>query len=224
MKIYPRALLTLLLTSLTACSSTAPAPDWQSNADSFLQSFTAAYLNGNTQLADLEFARARNEIAGTGRADLVGRAELIRCATRVASLEFDDCPGFQALAQDVGSGERAYADYLAGRWQGLDTAMLPAAHRATVAAAAGNGGKSLLDAIPDPLSRLVAAGALLQSGRMTPPDIVAATETASNQGWRRPLLAWLGVQARRAHEAGDRDAAVRIQRRIDLASKPVGDR
>jgi hypothetical protein len=221
MKISSRGLLALLAASLMACSSTPPAPDWQSNANSFLQSFTAAYLTGNTQLADLEFARARNEIAATGRADLVARAELMRCATRAASLEFDDCPGFQALVQDADSGERAYAAYLAGRWQGLDTAMLPPAHRAIVAATSGNGGKSLLDAIPDPLSRLVAAGALLQSGRMTSADILAATETASTQGWRRPLLAWLGVQARRAQEAGDRDAAARIQRRIDLAYKPL---
>ena len=74
--------------------------------------------------------------------------------------------------------------------------------------------------IADPLARLVAAGAPLQAGRLTPADIAAATETASAQGWRRPLLAWLGVQAQRAQEAGDRDAAARIQRRIELASKP----
>lgn len=220
MKITARALPVLLATSLMACSSTPPAPDWQNNASASLQNFSAAYLRGDTRLADLEFARARNEIAGTGRIDLAARAELVRCATRVASLEFDDCPGFQALAQDAGNSERTYAAYLAGHWQGLDTAALPAAHRAIVAAPAGGSGNSLLDAIPDPLSRLVAAGALLQSGRITPADIATATETASNQGWRRSLLMWLGVQVKRAQEGGDRDAAARIQRRIDLASRP----
>jgi hypothetical protein len=35
---------------------------------------------------------------------------------------------------------------------------------------------------------------------------------------RRPLLAWLGVQAKRADEAGDREAAVRLRRRMDLIS------
>ncbi|MFZ3286452.1 MAG: hypothetical protein WA191_06340, partial [Telluria sp.] len=80
-------------------------------------------------------------------------------------------------------------------------------------------GKSALDAIEDPLSRLVAAGALLQAGRITPADIVAATETASAQGWRRPLLMWLGVSAKRAEAAGDTVQLARIQRRIELASK-----
>jgi hypothetical protein len=45
-----------------------------------------AYLSGNTRLADFEFARAKQEIASTARPDLMARAELMRCATRVASL------------------------------------------------------------------------------------------------------------------------------------------
>jgi hypothetical protein len=68
----------------------------------------------------------------------------------------------------------------------------------------------------DPLAQLVAAGAMLERGRLTPPDIAAATQTASNQGWRRPLLAWLGLQRKRATDAGDLDSIARLQRRIDL--------
>jgi hypothetical protein len=43
-------------------------------------------------------------------------------------------------------------------------------------------------------------------------------DTASEQGWRRPLLAWLGVQEKRASDAGDSETAARIRRRIDLIS------
>jgi len=46
--------------------------------------------------------------------------------------------------------------------------------------------------------------------------ITLAVDTASAQGWRRPLLGWLKVQALRAERAGDADAAQRLQRRIDL--------
>jgi hypothetical protein len=52
--------------------------------------------------------------------------------------------------------------------------------------------------------------------RIEPPDITAAIEAASAQGWRRPLLAWLGVEERRAQAAGDAEAAARIRRRIEL--------
>jgi hypothetical protein len=75
-----------------------------------------------------------------------------------------------------------------------------------------------LAAVADPLSRLVAAGAMLQAGRIAPPDIAIATDTASAQGWRRPLLTWLGVSAQRARAAGDTAELARIERRIALAS------
>jgi hypothetical protein len=206
----------LLAALLTACASKPAPPAWQSSAHGSLQSFSSAYLSGNTRVADIEFARARNELAATGRASLVAQAELIRCATRVASLEFDRCTGFDAIAEDADPAERSYAAYIAGRWQGIDVALLPAHHRGLVTAAAPAGGRSQLSGIDDPLALLVAAGALLQNGRLTPADIELATETASAQGWRRPLLAWLGVQAQRAQQAGAHDAYARIQRRIGL--------
>jgi hypothetical protein len=207
------ALLILLTATLAACSSKPPQPDWQGNAYSSLQSFSSAYLSGDTRVADVEFARARNAVASTGRPDLVARTELMRCATRVASLEFDNCAGFQPLAQDADAAERSYAAYLNGQWQGLDTGLLPVQHRDVVSS-------GRLGEIQDPLSRLVAAGALLQSRRLTPADIATATETASAQGWRRPLLAWLGVQSQRAKAAGDVDAQARLQRRMDLVATP----
>ena len=78
----------LLLASLAACAG-APPPDWQSNAHGALKGFTASYLSGDGKAAEAEFVRARGEIASTGRLDLMARAELLRCATRLASLELD---------------------------------------------------------------------------------------------------------------------------------------
>jgi hypothetical protein len=207
------ALTALLL--LAACASKPAPPDWQVNAHAALQDFTEAYYAGNTRLANQEFARARADIAATGRPDLLARAELVRCAARVASLEFDDCPGFAPLAQDASNEERAYAAFLAGNWQGLDASLLPAQHRALLAGAAD---AAALNGIEDPKSRLVAAGVLFRTSRMTPAGIDTATETASAYGWRRPLLAWLGVQARRADAAGDQSEAARIRRRIEIVS------
>ena len=208
---------------LAACATPPAPPAWQSNAFAALQGFTSAYLSGNTRLAAADFARARAEIASTGRADLLARAELTRCAARVASLEFDLCAGYQPLAPDAQAPEQAYAAYLTGHWDALEPALLPTHHRALVLNARARpawphsgGAQSLLDVIEDPLARLVAAGALLQNGQLTPPDLLIATETASGQGWRRPLLAWLGVQRQRAQDTGDMDTVARLQRRMDL--------
>ena len=49
------------------------------------------------------------------------------------------------------------------------------------------------------------------------PDPVAI-DTASAQGWRRPLLMWLGVAQQRAQAAGNAAEAARLQRRIDLVA------
>lgn len=217
-------LIFMAVIALAGCASRPVPPEWQSSALGSVKGFTAAYLEGNTKVADFEFGRAKADISATGRLDLIARAELVRCAVRVASLEFDNCAGYEPLAQDARAPEQAYAAFLSGRWSGLDAALLPAQHRAIVVKAATGPDRplnaaptaSMLSAMEDPLARLVAAGALLQNARLTVPDIEVATETASSQGWRRPLLAWLGVQLKRAQDASEQAAAARLQRRIDL--------
>jgi hypothetical protein len=181
-----------LIGLLAGCGGGAQAPDWQSNAAQALAGFERLYLAGNTAAAELEFRRARSELARTGRADLVARAELVRCAVRTASLEFDDCPGFQALRDGAAPGDIAYADYLAGK----------AARRPS----------------DEPLSQLVAHAVRFRTGATEPQGIAAAVDISSMQGWRRPLLAWLGVQAKRAEEAGDSETAARLRRRMALIS------
>lgn len=209
------ALALIAALTMAGCSSAPPEPAWKGAAASALAAFSQAYLQGDTRVAELEFGRARAEMTSTGRFDLVAHAELVRCATRVAALESNGCPGFDALAQDASPTGRAYAAYLAGQWQGLDPGLLPEQHRAVLAPGDG----SRLAAIADPLSRQVAAGALMAAGRITPSDIGAAIENASHQGWRRPLLMWLGVALARAQAAGDVAESARLQRRIALASK-----
>jgi len=181
-----------LVALAAACSNNPPVLDWQQNAFDSLQVFQRLYLSGDTAGAETEFKRARAELTATGRADLVARAELVRCAAQVASLVFEPCKGFEALRQDAGAEERAYADYLEGR-----------------AARIASG---------EPLSRLVAYGVQLRSTTIDPQGIAAAVDIASGQGWRRPLLAWLGVQLKRAEQAGDSETATRLKRRIELVS------
>ena len=71
---------------IAACASRAPVPEWQGNAADALRAFEQRYLAGDTKGAETEFQIARSELTATGRADLVARAELVRCASRVASL------------------------------------------------------------------------------------------------------------------------------------------
>jgi len=211
---------------LGACASSPPPPDWQANAFAALNNYTAAYLSGNTRVAEFEFVRAKTDLSSTGRTDLMARAELVRCASQVASLVFQPCDAYRALAVDAPAPEQAYATFLSGRWTGLDPTLLPLTYRGLVAqalvdlpddeAARADGLSRRLRQIQDPLSRLVAAGALLQKEQLAIDDIELAVDTASAQGWRRPLLGWLGVQLKRNQTIGNAAAAQQIRRRIDL--------
>lgn len=177
---------------LSGCASGPPPADWQLESYAAANAFQRNYLAGSGKAADADFARLQKEFSATGRLDLAARAELLRCALRAASLEFDDCPGFEKLRAYAGAEEIVYADYLAGGSQ-----------------------RSATD---DPLSRLVFHAVQFKSGKATPESISSAIDISSAQGWRRPLLSWLGVEEKRAEAAGNRDALERIRHRIALAS------
>jgi hypothetical protein len=212
-----RGLLCLAM-ALAACASGPPAPEWQLNAHGASQKAQNAYLAGDVRVEQLEWDLARREVARTGRPDLLARVELLRCAGRVASLVFEPCSGFEALSADAPAAEKAYARYLAGEATPDDLALLPSAQREAAQAASANAAAPLA-AIADPLSRLVAAGVQLKTGWATPGSVALAIDTASAQGWRRPLLAWLVLQRERAQAAGDAVAAAAVQRRIAIVEQ-----
>lgn len=234
----------MLAITLAGCASGPPPRDWQINAFEAQETALDTWLQGNDKLADAEFARARDAVASSARLDLLARLTLGRCAAQIASLASlptagsTFCPEFAALAVDARAEEKAYFDYLTGRWQGITPTLLPAQHRPLLAltstpavtpatttipatkpdpaskSAPLAADAQLLSAISDPLSRLVACGVLLQRGQLSPDGIALAVDTASSQGWRRPLLAWLGVQGQRAQATGNAELAAKVKRRI----------
>lgn len=211
-----RALLLLTCAALLAgCGNKPRQPDWLVNADGALDRYERAYLSGRDKVASSEFARLRGDLASTGQPALVARGELTRCAVQVASLELAPCSGFEALRADVTDTERAYADFLAGRLAPEQARLLPEQYRGV---GGGQGGAKAVEDIKDPLSRLVAAAVLLRTGKADPQVLQLASDTASEQGWKRAVIAWLGAQALRAEQAGATEEAQRLRRRMALAA------
>ena len=204
---------------LSACASGPKPADWQLESKGAMERAVNAYLEGNSRVEAAELARARLEISSTGRVDLLARAELLSCASRVASLVFEPCAGFEKLRQDAPPAERAYADYLAGQLKSQDIILLPKNQQINAQAGILRV-QPAIDSIADPLAKLVASGTALQAGNASPALVQAAVDAASSQGWRRPLLAWLGVQRKLFEASGNLPEAERIQRRIALTLKP----
>jgi hypothetical protein len=210
-----RAAVLLLTVLLAACGSKPRQPDWLVNADGAQDRFERAYLSGNDRVAASEFTRFRGEVASTGQPGLVARVELTRCAVRVASLDLAPCSGFEALRPDAPEAERAYADFLAGRGTPGQAKLLPEDYRGI---AGGEGGAAALKKIENPLPRVVAAAVLLRTEKADPEVLQIAADTASQQGWRRAVLGWLGAQAMRAEKAGATQEAARLRRRMQIAA------
>ena len=213
MKTFLPIVITVLL---AACGSKPRQPDWLVNADGAQERFERAYLSGNDRVAASEFTRFRSEVASTAQPGLVARAELTRCAVQVASLDLAPCTGFEVLRRDAPDAERAYADFLEGKATAEQAKLLPEDYRGV---AGGEGGAAALKKIKDPVPRLVASGVLLRMEKADPEVLQLATDTASEQGWRRAVLAWLGAQAMRAEKAGATEEAARLRRRIELAAE-----
>lgn len=201
---------------LSACSSQPRVPDWQLNAKAASDRFVQAELTGNARVAALELGRARHELSATGRADLLARLELQACATRQASLDFSACTAFDVLRSQAAPAERAYADYLSGQLDPASIDLLPAQQRLLARRlASGAGGLASID---EPLSRLLASAVLLRAGKAGSAVLQDAITTASDQGWRKPLLAWLGLAAQRAEQAGNAEEGARLRARMALVA------
>jgi hypothetical protein len=191
-------------------------PEWQLQSHSSLERFMQQYLEGTPRLAQRSFAEAKAAVASTGRPELAARAELVRCALGTAALDVDACVSFESMRGDATVDDQAYGDFIGGRLSEHDVSRLPAQYRGVATARDEAARNKAMQQIEDPVSRLVAAGALFRLAQLSPQGLVSAIDTASAGGYRRPLLAYLNVQAKRAESAGDTAALQSIQKRIDL--------
>lgn len=212
-RLLPLLALALLL---AACGNKPRQPDWLVNADGSQERYERAFLSGRERVAVSEFTRFRSEVSSTGNPAIVARAELTRCAVQVVTLDFQPCTGFEPLRADASDAERAYADFLAGTLAPENARLLPEPYRGM---AGGQGGAGAVKGIGAPLPRLIAASVLLRTGRADPEVLKIATDTASEQGWRRAVMAWLGAQALAAEKAGAADEAARLRRRMEIAAE-----
>jgi hypothetical protein len=201
---------------LAACAGGPMPPQWQTQSHAALERFRQQYLEGDSRQAERSFAQAKAAVAATGRPELAARVELVRCALATAALDSEACAGFDAIRNEATADDQAYRAFLSGQWQARDAARLPPQYR-TVASARDEAARNrAMQQMEDPVSRLVAAGSLFRLAQLSPEGLGTAIDTASAQGYRRPLLAYLGVQAKRAEAAGDAAALESIRKRIDL--------
>lgn len=211
---FPLGMAAALL--LGACAGKTPSPAWEREAQSASERAQKAFLQGRSNVAEVEWRKAFDEVAATGQPGIMARMALLQCAVQTAALQWGDCPRYQRYAAGAAPAEQAYARYLMGRHGSADVALLPVAQQAVAAQLLE--GRPTLEVLPQapPLSQLTAAGVALRHGAITRAAVQQAAQIASEQGWRRAVMAWLLVEQRLASAQGDAAGAQAVQLRLQV--------
>jgi predicted small lipoprotein YifL len=208
---------------LSACGSGGPPPpDWKTDAADLIERYKKYALLGDNVLAERYFQQAVAATGGAGRVADTARLWLVRCATRRAMLIDDACTEYAGLARiEPDAADQAYYQFITLRWDAIDIALLPAQHRALVNAPAGKRNE-VLNQTSDPLARLLDASLLVMRQEADATTLTLATETASSQGWRQPLLTYLKLQEKQAVNQGNAAELDRLAQRIQLVEESLG--
>ena len=210
------------LVLLTACGSGGPPPpDWKTDSSDLIGRYQKHALLGENTLAERYFQQAVSATGGAGRVAETARLWLVRCATRRAMLIDDACAEYAELARiGPSAADQAYYQFVTLRWDDLDVAQLPEQHRDLVRTPAATR-HEVLSRISDPLARLLDASLLVMRQEAGGTTLEVATETASSQGWRQPLLTYLKLQHEQAAAQGDAPRQALLARRIQLVEQSL---
>lgn len=216
--------LFFFLLLLGGCSS-KPTPGWIAAGNRQLEIFKSHFLTGEQPLVtERHFQKAVEEIKKSGDLDLLGKAWLTRMALQVAVLgEMEEGEyGKIAAVQPVPANRNFYL-FLTGDPAAVDGALLPEQYRSFLKTLREGGVVKAEKAInameDDPLSQLIAAGLAVRRHMENEAILRIAMNTASRNGWKRALLAWL-ERLRTFYEAtGDSAKAAAVRQRIELIEK-----
>ena len=209
------------LVMLTACSGGPPPPDWKTDAADLIELYQKHALLGENTLAERYFQQAVGATGGAGRVVDTARLWLGRCATPRAMLIDDARTQYAELASiEPNTADQAYYQFVTLRWESLDIARLPSQHRDLVSAPAEKRHETL-SRIADPLARPLDASLLVMRQEANAATLTLATETASERGWRQPLLTYLKLQQKQATTPGNTAERARLTQRIQLIEQSL---
>jgi hypothetical protein len=210
-------LLVSLSLLLAACGGGPKTPDWKLDSISLIERYKKAELKGQNKLAENYFEQALAAAGSAARLEETARLHLTRCATRQASLAFEPCNGYLEFAKlGTAPEDEAYHRFIGGQWDGLDAGKLPSQYRDFAANRDPARNFGIIQKIGDPLSRLVAVSVAVMRKQADDATLKLAAETASEQGWRKPLLVYLKLQETQAGLKGDQAELEKLRARIKL--------
>jgi hypothetical protein len=219
-----KKLLSLALALLIcACGTVTPVPVWKEKAYTHLEDYKTSFLTGREESTEPHFVKARREMAAGNDLNILTVAYLTKYSLHTASLESFDSSEFAKLYRlEPNPADMAYCHFLKGNFSAVDAKVLPSRYAGVLKAASSKdliAAAREIAAIDDPLSRLIACGVWV---RYLPSDeaiLKMGIDTASANGWRRPLWAYLTKLQTYYLEQNDVIKANAVKARLDLLKK-----
>jgi hypothetical protein len=213
-----RKIICLLMLSilLVGCGSSKPMPDWTDASFNQLDNYKKSYLSGKERIAEAYFDKAVDEIKSSGDLDILAKAYLTKYACQVAVLEaFDDREYLRIDAVEPVLQNKNFYNFLKGAFDNVDENLLPLQYEGFLRAFK-SGKKDDISKMDNPLSKLIVTGLLVKKNRDTETDLKLAIDIASQNGWKKALLAYLGKLQSLYKTNNEPDKAAQVEEKIQL--------
>lgn len=217
-----RKIICLMMLSilLVGCGSSKPVPDWTDASFNQLDNYKKSYLSGKERIAEAYFNKAVDEIKNGGDLDILARAYLTKYACQVAVLEaFDDSEYLRIDAVEPVLQNKIFYGFLNGAFDSVDEKLLPQQYEGFLRAFKSGKKEDVareISKMDNPLSKLIAVGLLVKKNKDEEIDLKFAIDIASQNGWKKALLAYLGKLQSFYMTNNDPDKAAHVEARIQL--------
>ncbi|HPD57518.1 MAG TPA: hypothetical protein P5294_10350 [Smithellaceae bacterium] len=219
-----KTLLTFTLIFICACATTTTqVPEWKETAFRDIENYKKSFLTGKQNAADVQFNRAREAIASGNNLNLLAKLYLTKYALQRAALEdFNDGEFLRINRLHPVSANLAYYNFLMGSVNAKDANFLPDQYAGLIKPLrnkdAAKGLEELL-AIDDPLSRLIACGVWVKHAPYDDYILKLGVNTAAEQGWKKPLWAYLNALQKYYFQTGETAKANEAKEWLELLKR-----
>ena len=217
-----KLLFIVILVLICACGS-KQIPEWKNTSSRQLESYKYYFSTDKEGTSEPHFVKAKKAIARSNDLNLLGTVYLTRYALHVSIVDnFDDADFLRINKLQPNAKNFSYYNFIKGNFHAADYNLLPAhysrllkpAQDKDLAAAVRE-----INSIDDPLSRLVACGVWVKYLPYDDNILQIAINTAADNGWGRPLFAYLTRLQQYYLDHHETAKAESIKERLELLKK-----
>ncbi len=217
-----KILFVLICFVICACGS-KQIPEWKDTSSRQLESYKYYFLTDKETSSEPHFVKAKKAIARSNDLNLLGTAYLTKYALHVSIFEdFDDSDFLRINKLQPNAKNFSYYNFIKGNFHEVNSYFLPAHYSKLLKPAQEKDLATAIreiTAIDDPLSRLVACGVLVKYLPYDDNILQIAISTSADNGWGRPLFAYLIKLQKYYLDQKETVKAESIKERLELLKK-----